>query len=507
MPTKAKGKKFKHEDYSTALIRHLLPEVIDLHPENKLQVTAAEVCNFLQGDGGLPAQLLFWRPLITGQMDADRADYLLRDSHHAGVAYGQFDINRLIATLRVVLDHETGSLMIGVEKGGVQAVEGLILARYMMFVQVYFHHTRRAYDHHVTRVLRYLLEKEYGGKYGERGMFPPPTGVGVADNLAEYLQWNDIRIWHAIDRDLAGPDGKRIKMRQHDRRVYETSPFPSLAEWDELMEKIVPKLGEIDGYIDKADNSWYKFEKSVDIRVATSDRGIDDKAVPLSARSSLVRALEKVTQRRVYVPWEGKETAKTILGIRYGGESMTMNFEMPWERYALIAEIIRRCDAQRITLGKTALQKMIFLLQRVFGVDCDYTYTLYTYGPYCAEVAGDLDIVEGFRGAEITHGSSFGGYEIRPGPAASDLIQRGYDFIQRVSAALDKLISDYGRATAKELELRSTIVFLSEPEGDRQKLVDRVYDVKPHFSKAQIDAARKELDDKGYLGLVHAAAC
>ena len=47
--------------------------------------------------------------------------------------------------------------MIGVEKGGIQAVEGLILARYMMFVQVYFHHTRRAYDHHVTRTLSYLL--------------------------------------------------------------------------------------------------------------------------------------------------------------------------------------------------------------------------------------------------------------------------------------------------------------------------------------------------------------
>ena len=318
MPTNpAKGKKYKHEDYSTALIRHLLPEVIDQHPANELKVTAAEVCNFLQNDGSLPAQLLFWRPLITGQMDADRADYLLRDSHHTGVAYGQYDINRLIATLRVVLDRETDSLMIGVEKGGVQAVEGLILARYMMFVQVYFHHTRRAYDHHVTRVLSYLLEKEYGDKYGERGTFPPPhdNGGAVADNLAKYLQWNDTLVWHAIDGDVAGPDGERIKLRRHDRRVYETSHFPSTAEWDEFVEKIVPRLGEINGYIDKADNSWYKFEKSADIRVATTDRGIDDSSVPLSARSSLVRALEKVTQRRVYVPWEGKEKAKTLLGI------------------------------------------------------------------------------------------------------------------------------------------------------------------------------------------------
>ena len=186
--------------------------------------------------------------------------------------------------------------------------------------------------------------------------------------------------------------------------------------------------------------------------------------------------------------------------------AMIIKFEIPWERYALIAEIIRRYDAQRITIGKTALQKMIFLLQRVFGVDCDYTYTLYTYGPYCAEVAGDLDIVEGFRGAEVTHDASFGGYEIRPGPAASDLIQRGSDFVTHVSGALDKLIGDYGRATAKELELRSTIVYLSRPEVGEQELVDRVHNVKPHFSKTQIEAARRELEEKGYLAQARKAA-
>jgi len=69
-----KGKRYKHEDYSTALIRHLLRDVIDDHPENKLKVSVDEICNFPQDDGSLPLQLLFWRPLITGQMDADRAD-------------------------------------------------------------------------------------------------------------------------------------------------------------------------------------------------------------------------------------------------------------------------------------------------------------------------------------------------------------------------------------------------------------------------------------------------
>jgi len=248
-------------------------------------------------------------------MDADRADYLLRDSHHAGVAYGSYDLARLIATLRVVRDPETGGLMIGVEKGGIHAVEGLILARYMMFVQVYFHHTRRAYDYHVTKTLAYMLDREYANEFGQPGTFPPPTS---RENLEKYLEWNDSRILQAIDCDRAGTDGGLIRHRRHDRLVHETSPFPQTKDLDRLHEEIFPSVKELGAWIDKADNSWYKFEKSADIRIAAIDSGVDPNPVPLSARSTLVQALQEVTQRRVYVPLENKEIANTRLGNRYG---------------------------------------------------------------------------------------------------------------------------------------------------------------------------------------------
>ena len=53
-----KGKKFKHEDYSTALIQGFLRDVINNHPANKLKVSAEEICRFLQRDDGLPLQFL-----------------------------------------------------------------------------------------------------------------------------------------------------------------------------------------------------------------------------------------------------------------------------------------------------------------------------------------------------------------------------------------------------------------------------------------------------------------
>src|ERR1700733_14983083 len=120
---------------------------------------------------------------------------------------------------------------------------------------------------------------------------------------------------------------------------------------------------------------------------------------------------------------------------------MTTNFEIPWERYALIAEIVQRFHAVNHRLGKTALQKMIFLLQRSFGVDVDYTYTLYTYGPYCAAVARDLDIVEGFGGAQVLYDFGFAGYEIRPGATNEEIRERSDSFLKAIAPQLDKLVS------------------------------------------------------------------
>ena len=71
----------------------------------------------------------------------DRKDYLLRDSLHAGVVYGRIDQYRLIDTLRVLpeSDQDGAEPRVGIEAGGLQSAEGLLLARYFMYSQVYFH--------------------------------------------------------------------------------------------------------------------------------------------------------------------------------------------------------------------------------------------------------------------------------------------------------------------------------------------------------------------------------
>lgn len=130
-------------------------------------------------------ELRFLRTLISGQLDADRCDYLLRDSHHCGVTYGTYDLDRLLDSIMVVEDQD-GAVALAIDRGGVHVVESLILARYYMFSQVYFHRTRRLFDY-------------YLGQFMSRVMpgFEP-------ENLTAVLEWDDERVMSEVHARLDG---------------------------------------------------------------------------------------------------------------------------------------------------------------------------------------------------------------------------------------------------------------------------------------------------------------
>jgi HD superfamily phosphohydrolase len=135
------------------------------------------------------------RELVSGpNLDADRMDYLLRDSYFTGVAGGTYDSEQLIASLRVL--EVDGRPQLGVDGRGVVALESFVLARYMMFATVYFHHTTRAFE----RVLNDVLEV----------LWPDPRAL---DDIEEFLAWDDFRVIDAL-RPLEG-EGVRALRERH----------------------------------------------------------------------------------------------------------------------------------------------------------------------------------------------------------------------------------------------------------------------------------------------------
>jgi len=149
----------------------------------------------------------------------DRMDYLLRDSHHLGVAYGKFDHYRLIDTLQILPmpssddGNEDGEPTLGVDEGGILSSEALMVARYFMYSQVYFHPVRRIYDIHLKDFLKSWL----------------PDGVFPTD-ISEFLLITDNEVTVALrkaafDEDASGHSHAcRIVRREHFKRLYERNP-------------------------------------------------------------------------------------------------------------------------------------------------------------------------------------------------------------------------------------------------------------------------------------------
>lgn len=117
-----------HEEFSIKIILDKNTEINKiLTRENKR--LAKDVAKVIEHKH--PHKLL--NQLISGQLDADRMDYLLRDAYFTGTSYGKFDLERVLRTIRVEND------ILVVKESGIHSIENYILARYHMYWQVYYH--------------------------------------------------------------------------------------------------------------------------------------------------------------------------------------------------------------------------------------------------------------------------------------------------------------------------------------------------------------------------------
>ena len=305
MPENPQTKRpFKHEHFSSAIIRTLFKDVIEGHKENQnLEIKADSVAQLIDEDKSLSlGRRALWKHLISSQLDADRSDYLLRDSHHAGVAYGHYDLDRLIATLRIGISDDSGTPLITIDKSGLHVAEALIIARYMMFTQVYFQKTRRIYDIHLREAVKNIFSDD---------KFPAPVS---SENLNAYLEWDDWRIMGCLKNGKGDDAGRKILERDHDRMVWATEENPAPDDIQKFEAAKNRLLDEgITATVDCAKADWYKHENEIRIRINDQAK----KTVDLSSRSNAVKGLMKCEQWRLYVPSREREKASRTLNLQH----------------------------------------------------------------------------------------------------------------------------------------------------------------------------------------------
>jgi HD superfamily phosphohydrolase len=267
-----------HEDYSILLIAALATDDSAPLSRDEAQDIASLVHHgvvpsdswrkrFGEDEGSKGIHRLL-RSLISGELDCDRMDYLLRDAYYTGVAYGTHDIDHLISNVGVV-DLPDKGLVRTIDATAVRAFEDFLLARYHMFLQVYLHKTTIAFDWFLEQAIH----------QGEFGLEVPGTAAG-------YARLRDSTI---IERLFtAAEDPKNAWSRRLVNRVPPKMILSSAnakAEEKELMAKVIAALKD-------AGVPYFEI---------TSHQYLS-KANPASTGTMLVR--RKVLAQRVYEPIE-----------------------------------------------------------------------------------------------------------------------------------------------------------------------------------------------------------
>ena len=161
--------------------------------------------------------------IVSGQLDADRMDYLLRDSYFTATSYGQFDLERILRTMRVRKTAE-GRKVIVVKYTGIHSVEDYIMARYQMYWQVYYHPVARSYEAVFIQLFNRLkdvfkVDKDYFEDMKVLIPFLEKSEVSVDEYFR--LDENSLLYCCALIQDKEDKIAADLAKRLQNRRLFE----------------------------------------------------------------------------------------------------------------------------------------------------------------------------------------------------------------------------------------------------------------------------------------------
>ena len=290
----------KHEDYTTKIIKEtpisqyinqIGQEYVDKYGE-EYNITPELICDIYEGKiAGEKSEFVFLNSFMDSELDCDKMDYLIRDSLYCGVNYGKYDVDRLISSLTAYI--KDGIPRLAIEHGGIQAFEEFVLARYFMFIQVYFHRTRRYFDIMLSEALKKVLPN---------GTYP--------EDVNEYIKWDDNRVLQLLkDKSTEIVECKRIVERIVFSTVLESKVHPQHGDkqYFEFRKKLIYKEFGEDIFIEdySADKMPHKIPTKVGIE--------EEKVIPIlektsedistiSDQSYIISSLtEKINIERLYV--------------------------------------------------------------------------------------------------------------------------------------------------------------------------------------------------------------
>ena len=280
-----------HEDYTAKIIlgetelNQVLTEVSPRLPEDIVSII----------EHNHPNDIL--NQIISGQLDADRMDYLLRDSYFSATSYGQFDLERILRTMRVRKIDENKKALV-VKYTGIHSVEDYIMARYQMYWQVYYHPVARSYEAVFIQLFNRLKDifkdnKEY---FSDMKVLIPFLEKNVV-SVEEYfkLDENSLLYCCSLIQDKDDEIAADLARRLQNRRLFEYVDYS-----EENLAQIKNMLKE-----QNLDEKYYLRVENVEASVYSPYKGrkilieqLDGKIVALEKASTIVESITKGETKR-----------------------------------------------------------------------------------------------------------------------------------------------------------------------------------------------------------------
>lgn len=193
----------------------LTVQIIDENPEIA-SILPTEERQAVLGLLGESKRRDFKRDIISSSLDADKMDYLLRDSYFAGVRYGWFDLEKIIDACRVA--EAGGESYLALHHEGIYAFEQLAMAKYHMGQQVYFHRVRAITDAMLVRGLSIAIQ-DGGALVSSLFRYD-----GSPEFLERYLAYDDDKLL----RTLA--ESQHVKVQDLFSRLLERRLFKQICD-------------------------------------------------------------------------------------------------------------------------------------------------------------------------------------------------------------------------------------------------------------------------------------
>lgn len=162
----------------------------------------------------------FLHSLVSSQLDMDRLDYLKRDSFYSGVTEGGIGTERIIKMLRVVKDG------LAVEEKGIYSVEQFIVARRIMYWQVYLHKTVIAAEEMLKRAIKRAKQEA-----NKNGVFATPI-------LGYFFRNENVDTY-----DIQAPENLKLTLETF-AKLDDSDIIVSLKEWENHSDKVLSELSK-----------------------------------------------------------------------------------------------------------------------------------------------------------------------------------------------------------------------------------------------------------------------